>query len=588
MKSKILALMMLTAIIVAVLAAAAGHAQNLEPSTARLCNGLPYLCEKRFDEVTFPGNHNAGSGADGALRWCCTGALYPPCAVRNQGKTITQQLEFGIRYFDIDLHICGNELVTGHGYADKVGNTCPIIGPRISDMLQEFDDFLNDELEENRNEVIVLTFGDQHDKPGGNHLQKMLYNQLKGWTEQSKENGKATIFKKNPADFSWPTLGDLVDKNQRIVVFLRNPGLDINLEIDPDFVRDFEEIGVLSERDHIFDTWISRSVRTSCYGVVPDTYNKCLEAFNEEHPDKLVLVSVFASSGLCLSEAAFLCQRHLLASLDVGRCALSGLDFDCNDTVVWTGEERIPNFITADWTQNGIKASGTVWPVSAHIVNVVKYFNQKILKEEQENALVISNDAASHIGFESNRNGKMISAGIEFKTHKFTDNELWKYKEYTWDEGLDNPRNLENLKYGEEICLQSKSNGKYLRAWKDTWHNGLYQSDWCHGDEKWTIEKYIKKDDNTEGFVQAGDPICLRSRHGRYVQALDHRLTLGWGCGTDEKFYVHAGWNDSDEDRVIDGGDNCPNRYNPAQKDTDEDGRGDACDFALPFLWLLF
>jgi hypothetical protein len=565
MRSKILALMMLTAIIV--LDIAVGHAQNLNSSTARLCNGLPYLCERRFDEVTFPGNHNAGSGAGGFLH-DCGGHIASSCLWRNQGKTITEQLEFGIRYFDIDTCACGDictcedELITCHGGGGWA------MGPSIERMFDEFDAFLK--LEENRNEVIVLTFGDQFES-GWYSLQWMLYNQLLRWepTTERLENRDLTIFKKNPED-PWPTLGYLVDTNQRIVVFLRKPGGMPHNQIDPELKLLFEEMGVLSERDHIFDTWRSRECSVSCYGVVPNTYEECFEAPS----DKLVLITVNCSSGLCLSELAFLCQRHLLAPLERCRCGLSKLPYNCTPPL----SGRIPNFITADWTQNVLKAEYTVWPVSPNIVNVVKYFNQKILKEHDK-ALVISNDAANHIGFESYRNGKMISAGIEFNTQSLTVNELWKYEKYVHDQ----PEHLEYLEYGKSICLKSKSNDKYLRArWWDDTRNGLYESNWCRGDEEWRIERYDPENPypkNTEGFVQAGDPICLYSvQHDRYVRARDYDLKLQVHCETDEKFYIHAGWNDSDEDRVIDEGDNCPDTYNPEQEDTDEDGKGDACD----------
>jgi len=546
MRSRILALMMLTAIIVAVLATAVGHAQNLNSATARLCNGLPYLCEKGFDEVTFPGNHNSGSGAGNfcgdphpdCLRYCQdTSCEWWTCAsscwYRNQGKTITGQLEFGIRYFDIDVCICHDTLVTCHKEPT---------GPKIEQMLDEFDLFLNQP--ENRNEVIVLTFGDQRDNSEGD-LQPMLYQHLLRWapwaqTQGSLENTELTIFdgRGMKPGGPWPTIGDLVDTNQRIIVFVRDivyEGLSKN-------------IGVLSERDHIFDTWKDNlyctwdDVTCNCGPMVSSVAEKC----NTAPTDKLVLISAFCSlpASMCLSRHAYCCQGLLDDALNVCKEAL---------------EERIPNFIIADWTQNDDH--------KRNIVQVVKYFNQEILKE-QDNALDISNNAASYIGFESNRNGKMISVESEderiwFYTQRLTDKALWKWEKLDGTGG--------DLEYGSKICLQSKHDGRYLSSQGGDIGVSVDRSD----DAQWTITS----PSGSVGPVQAGDQICLYSvAKGLYVRAEKYSLKLESHCLSDEWWYVHADWNDSDEDRVIDEGDNCPDTYNPEQKDTDGDGVGDVCD----------
>src|SRR5215471_3110579 len=57
-----------------------------------VCNGHTELCDRRFDQVAFPGTHNSMSNQD-------EGWLIP-----NQIHGLTQQLEDGIRVFLIDTH----------------------------------------------------------------------------------------------------------------------------------------------------------------------------------------------------------------------------------------------------------------------------------------------------------------------------------------------------------------------------------------------------------------------------------------------------------------------------------------------------
>jgi hypothetical protein len=518
----------------AVRAPALAPAQDLNPSTARLCNGLPYLCEKRFGEVTFPGNHNSGSNR--VMDLYCGGTPYPDtCYYRNQGKTITEQLAFGIRYFDIDTCVCFNQLVTCHRNFK---------GSPISALLDQFDAFLN--LPENRNEVIVLTFGDQQDGGDPEGLQRLLRDQLLRWepTPERIANRELMIYKplpEDPPDVS-PTLGELVASNRRIVLFVRNP------------IAQLLEIGAISERDAIFDTWRDDMyctwdlVTCHCDPMVDNVEEKCDVA----PTNKLVLISAFCSLpwSICLPRHAECCQGWLLYSLNVCRNALGGV--------------RVPTFIAADWTQN----------IDFHqnIVQAVRYFNQNLLKENEDNTLHVSNGTASYIGFESRKNGRMISTGVDFDTQWFGDEELWKWVP---DEPSD------RLEYGQTICLQSKTTGNYLSALNDD----LVEMPHCLDNEKWTIERFSDDDDDpygTVGQVQAGDAICLRSELAKngwlYVRAYDDALHLYYHCLGDEKWFLQAGWDDSDEDLVIDEGDNCPATPNPDQADRDNDGIGDACD----------
>ena len=81
-----------------------------------VCNGRAEFCKLRFDQFLFLGSHNSGTGQkNGSFR----------CAFKNQDLDILEQLEFGIRFFDVDIifsHAFGcHGLETGHGSKPDLG-----------------------------------------------------------------------------------------------------------------------------------------------------------------------------------------------------------------------------------------------------------------------------------------------------------------------------------------------------------------------------------------------------------------------------------------------------------------------------------
>ena len=70
-------------------------------TSATKCNGLKDLCDLKLDQVTFAGSHNAGSGFDGILHYWSGGAV-SSCSYRNHGLSFDKQLDFGVRFFDVD------------------------------------------------------------------------------------------------------------------------------------------------------------------------------------------------------------------------------------------------------------------------------------------------------------------------------------------------------------------------------------------------------------------------------------------------------------------------------------------------------
>ncbi|MBI2664004.1 hypothetical protein HYX10_01540 [Candidatus Woesearchaeota archaeon] len=64
--------------------------------------------------------------------------------------------------------------------------------------------------------------------------------------------------------------------------------------------------------------------------------------------------------------------------------------------------------------------------------------------------------------------------------------------------------------------------------------------------------------------------LCQRNKNCKSDEDCTSRT-----CGINRKC---AATNDRDSDAVTDSADNCPGKYNPDQKDADNDGKGDACD----------
>ena len=61
----------------------------------KTCNGNESFCNLKFNEFTFPGTHNSGTGMKRTV-WVAD------CHYKNQDLDMTEMLDFGIRFFDFD------------------------------------------------------------------------------------------------------------------------------------------------------------------------------------------------------------------------------------------------------------------------------------------------------------------------------------------------------------------------------------------------------------------------------------------------------------------------------------------------------
>ncbi|KAI8585491.1 PLC-like phosphodiesterase [Geranomyces variabilis] len=202
-------------------------AAPLAHATGVACNGSPDLCGLRYDQVTYAGTHNSGAKnlqfdchrlaqdckAGKILCWAfekSCNALVPKnfedCLWDNQDTEVAQQLQDGIRIFDLDTcQLDDGSVVNCHGY-----DTTRAIGPSIR---STFDSIAN-WVKQNPNEVITLTFGD-HDGDTNSIATSMK--------QALQDTLGPYLYARNGG--AWPTLGQMVQSGKRVVVMMSR-GLD--------------------------------------------------------------------------------------------------------------------------------------------------------------------------------------------------------------------------------------------------------------------------------------------------------------------------------------------------------------------------
>jgi uncharacterized membrane protein HdeD (DUF308 family) len=221
----------LAALIVVVTSSAPEPSAAQRPARAGTCNGSFALCELRVNEAVWAGTHNSFSAADS-----------PGWFIANQRHPIARQLEDGIRLFLIDPHwgveagrgrvrtdfaaekrdrnrvakslppavLASAEQLAGRlGAGDATGerdvwlchSVCELGATRMLDSLEEIGEFL----EANRGEVVIL-FIEPYVSP--QDIEKVF-------VKSGLDRYVVTLDRNSPL----PTLGELVRRNRRVIVF---------------------------------------------------------------------------------------------------------------------------------------------------------------------------------------------------------------------------------------------------------------------------------------------------------------------------------------------------------------------------------
>jgi hypothetical protein len=177
------------------------------------CNGHPALCARRYDEVAYPTTHNAMSSAED--HWVA------PNQVVNMGS----QLADGVQAFMIDVYDYRGDIYLCHGY-------CEIGSRRYVEALTELREFLDS------NPGLVFTLIIENYVEGDDHAAAFA------------ESGLDELLYRYPGG-AWPTLGELVAANERVVVMADerfDPDLGVLYMWDVAYETDWDN-GSLEELD---------------------------------------------------------------------------------------------------------------------------------------------------------------------------------------------------------------------------------------------------------------------------------------------------------------------------------------------------
>jgi len=208
-------------------------ASESAPQEIIACNGSAALCDRRLDQVIFPTSHNSMGGADNA------GWMFP-----NQNASIERQLEDGIRGFLIDAHYgvpVGDKVKTEledekaamAKYDAALGKEgmeavlrirdrmagaeqgerdiymchgfCELGALKLVPVLKDMREFLV----ANPGEVLIIVIQDESVSP-------------KDIERCFEESGLVDFVYRGPAKPPWPTLREMVESDQRVLVMAEN------------------------------------------------------------------------------------------------------------------------------------------------------------------------------------------------------------------------------------------------------------------------------------------------------------------------------------------------------------------------------
>ena len=263
--------------------------RNKRGDSCPLIMGRDDICNLDYNQITWPGTHNSGSGFNGPLVFR-NGFPTPGCVYRNQDLNYTAQLDFGIRWFDIDLCWVTDEEATtavsaglwtchSNGYAGKV-----------DEILRQVNDWLN--MSPNYFEIVSLFFNGDYDRSRSEPIANALNELLESyWTVQPLKTKRSRPFLTMNSAFNttgeWPTLILAANRNERVFVFVHE---SLQLGDQP------------WAHDPVPSTSPSQVIKDSCDGLIDFSRGACNVCTD------LWAIDAIGSRGNCIYRTAEICN----------------------------------------------------------------------------------------------------------------------------------------------------------------------------------------------------------------------------------------------------------------------------------------
>ena len=233
------------------------------------CMGRSEFCEIEINKFSFVGAHNAGTGMSGSIKPV-------ECLFKNHDLTFPEQLDFGTRFFDMDVAYSQtlpgcNGLETVHGK----GSMYYCFG-QVKQLLNQIIDWAND----NPSEVILLHFGSLYK---GNVTLSPLIKQI----QESFSVPGVKLNKIFQETSKWPTLGEAIDRNERVFIFIKQEYTD-TLSVNDNDILDYIKVYKVDDEDvgkpkpilrkgwaSFASTYGSGKIGSDCDDVVDTVSNLC-------------------------------------------------------------------------------------------------------------------------------------------------------------------------------------------------------------------------------------------------------------------------------------------------------------------------
>ncbi|KAL2687262.1 hypothetical protein Neosp_004816 [[Neocosmospora] mangrovei] len=184
------------------------------------CNGHDKLCDRKYSEITFIGTHNS--------------AFVGETPVHNQYKSVTEQLDMGVRFLQAQTQDKDGEIQMCHTHCWELDE-----GP-LEDYLQDISDWMS----KHKDEVVTLLL---------TNIDGLSVEKFDDAFESTGLKDLVLHPKKMTLD-EWPTLQTLINDGTRLIVFM-------------DYHMDQSKVDyIIPEFDYFWET---------SYGVTDDSFPSC-------------------------------------------------------------------------------------------------------------------------------------------------------------------------------------------------------------------------------------------------------------------------------------------------------------------------